>query len=114
MTAKAPSEILVSFSYDNARGVYEGRVNGGQRFYFSGHRDAPMPKALVNALAALRSYTMLEAKAAFAARTAEGLLSVDEILAKIKAYEAAGGKVTKAGRTPKPALTALSIEDLDL
>jgi hypothetical protein len=105
--------ITVTFTYDNTRGIYEGQVNGGQRFLFSGHRDAPMPKNLTNALESLRLLSMKLAEARRAARGGDEL-PLEDILEKIKEFEARGGTVQRVGRQPKAVVPKLTLEDLDL
>lgn len=105
--------ITATFLYDNTSGVYEGRVNGGKVFYFGGRKDAPMPQQLANALEALRLETMRSAKAVYERKIAEGAMTLDEVLEKVKDFEERGGRIQIVGRQ-KREYTPLSLEDLEL
>lgn len=108
-------ELTVTFRFDNVRGVFEARANGGQRFYFGGAVDAPIPRTLHNALTGLRRETMLMASSRTTPVDVEEGIS-DDLKEKIRQYEARGGRVQTVGPAPKRTapLTPLSIEDLDL
>lgn len=106
-----PVEVIIKITYDNTRGVFEARINNGVRFLFSGHRDSPMPKSMANALEGLRRYTILSASGQI---SREDHLSLDEILEKVKDYEAKGNRIQTVGVQKAKAFTPLSIEDLDL
>lgn len=104
--------LSVTFSYDNARGVYAGKVNGGQTFLFSGHRDAPLPKPLANALEALRHLTMLAERERNPKKDEH--LTLDEVLEKIREYERKGGKISRTRADTKKAISKLVITDLEI
>lgn len=105
------TDITVQFSYDNTRGVFSAQINGGQRFYFSGHRDAVIPQALANALASLRTLTMLEARER---RTRQEVLPLGKVLALIEEYERSGGKISRPATETRKVVAKLNLTDLEL
>lgn len=106
--------VKASFTFDNVRGVFVGKLEGGPRFMFGGAVGAPLPRALHQALVSLRRDVMQSAKGRSV--PAEEGMSYEELQEKIREFESKGGRIQTVGPAPKreKPLTPLTLDDLDL